>query len=559
MSFSLIHRFLGVLRRLFQSGAQEPDVLTTRIAGSPAFLFKIGYSTALGRHAIATQALAEKPPGTLLLRELSHIWVPSEMSRELVCHECGNEFRPTKSSRGPWVACQGCGDKARYCSTSCRNAHATLHQPICKILGDAATLAARHQCPIDLVYAILALVAKRAVKLSSTSESTIPALLCCDPLAFDAGPEAFSEMLSHSGALNSSAQRSLRGLAASIRERLPEKIRPPIDLFFTWASQINSNSHGLSRASHSNEYFGIGLFPMGSIFNHSCLPNCTYTNEGAQLVFRLLRNVSEGEELCVNYTELYAARDERRAELWASKSFECRCRRCILSPDGHDEVRLIGAEPFVSAVLCDQTKGCYGFLHQCDVINDPVGARGAKWRCSVCHKRCTYGHLLDTHLTPLRDRLHKAMLEYSQEFSDASAASLRDTFESILESALACLHPSHALVFKCYIPLINCCSALKNYTDKERYARSLVGISTAVLPDYPPMANYLEAFAQSLNELVITTPAMPRNLRQAYAQEKIISLRRSLQIYEVCYGIDHLKTVQARDRLRRAESGAKSR
>jgi hypothetical protein len=351
----------------------------------------------------------------------------------------------------------------------------------------------------------------------------------------------------------------LRALAASICDRLPEKMRPPPDIFLMWASQINSNSHGLNRTNAVNESMGFGLFPLGSIFNHSCLPNCTYINEGSQLVFRLLRPVREGEELCVNYTELYAARDERRVELHATKSFECRCRRCTLSPASEEEVRLISAEPLVSAVLCDQTKGCPGLLHPCDVLTDRLGDRSTKWECSVCHERCTYGRILDNHLKPLRDRLQEAMLLYSRGLMDGAAAPLRAAFESLLQSALTRLPASHSLVFNCYLPLINCCSVLKDYLAKETYARALVEMATATLPDYPPLASYLEAFAQSLNERIQTTPGMPRETRATYAMEAFEALQRSLSICQVCYGLNHPKTLQTRDKLRRAGAAAKSR
>lgn len=562
MSLSLIHPLRDALCRVFQSGAKMTtplaDVLTARVAASPEFLFQINHTAALGRHAVATHALAGKPPGTVLLRETGYIWVPADPSRESVCHSCALDFASAQASQSRRVACEGCGGQIHYCSAKCRDERAPLHQPICAILRDAPLLADRHHCPPDLVRALLALVAKRAAISQHSTESQDQESLHSAPLTFEAGPEAFSQMLGHPGALDSASRRSLRALAASICDRLPEEMRPPLNLFLTWASQINFNSHGLNRANSVNESLGFGLFPLGSIFNHSCLPNCTYTNEGPQLIFRLLRPVREGEELCVNYSELYAARDERRAELHASKSFECRCRRCTLSPASEEEASLISAEPLVSAVLCDQTKGCPGLLHPCDVLTDRLGDRSAKWECSICRARCTYGHLLDNHLAPLRDRLQQAMLLYSRGLAGGAAAPLRAAFESLLQSALTRLHPSHALVFNCYLPLINCCSALKDYPAKETYARALVKIATAILPDYPPLANYLEAFAQSLNERIQATPALPRETRAQYAVEAVDALQRSLNICQVCYGATHPKTVQTRDKLRRAEAAAKS-
>ena len=562
MAFSLIQSLRESLARV-QPRAQKTiprdDVLTSRVAASPEFLFQINDTVALGRHAVATAALVGKPPGTVLLREISYIWIPTNQGREAVCHSCALDLASAHPSRSRRVTCEGCGGQTHYCSVKCRDNHAPLHQPICAILRDAPLLADRHHCPPDLVHALLALVAKRAASLQQCAGPPNHEALRSDPLAFEAGPEAFSQMLVHSGALNSESRRSLRALAASICGRLPEEMRPPLDLFLMWASQINSNSHGLNRTNAANESLGFGLFPLGSIFNHSCLPNCTYTNEGPQLVFRLLRPVREGEELCVNYTELYAARDERRAELHATKSFECRCRRCTLSPASEEEARLIRAEPMVSAVLCDQTKGCSGLLHQCDVLTDRLGDRSAKWECSACQARCTYGHVLDNHLKPLRHRLQEAMLLYSRGLTGGAATPIRAAFESLLQSALTRLPASHALVFNCYLPLINCCSVLKDYPAKETYARALVEMATATLPDYPPLANYLEAFAQSLNERIKTTPNMPRETRAKYAMEASEALQRSLSICQVCYGLTHPKTLQTHDKLRRAKVAANSR
>jgi hypothetical protein len=558
MPFSLIRTLHDALCRVFQSGTKGgtrlPDELSARVAASPEFLFQIQHSDALGRHAVATEKLVGKPPGTVLLRETSYIWIPSDAGRETVCHGCALDLAAAQPSRSRRVTCEGCGGQTHYCSAKCRDEHAPPHQPICALLRDAPALADRHHCPPDLVRALIALVAKRAASLQHSSEPPDR-----EALAFEAGPVAFSQMLGHREALDSATRRCLRALAASICSRLPEEIRPPLDLFLMGASQINSNAHGLNRTNSVTESFGFGLFPLGAIFNHSCLPNCTYTNEGPQLVFRLLRPVGEGEELCVNYTELYAARDERRAELQVSKSFECRCRRCTHAPVGAEEIRLIGAEPFVSAVLCDQTKGCPGLLHECDVLSDRLGDRAAKWECSVCHARCTYGNIFDSHLAPLRDRLQQARILYSGGLAGGAAAPLRAIYESLLQAALTHLHPSHALVFNCYLPLINCCSVLKDYSAKESYARDLVEIASATLPDYPPLANYLEAFAQSLNERIQATPSLPRETRKEYAQEAFTALQRALNICEVCYGAAHPKTLQTRNKLRRAEAAAQSR
>jgi hypothetical protein len=65
--------------------------------------------------------------------------------------------------------------------------------------------------------------------------------------------------------------------------------------------KINANAHSLCLSAKRSLAFGLGLFPLIAIFNHSCVPNVVYTNEGAKLVIRVLRPVARGQELCVTH------------------------------------------------------------------------------------------------------------------------------------------------------------------------------------------------------------------------------------------------------------------
>jgi len=358
--------------------------------------------------------------------------------------------------------------------------------------------------------------------------------------------------------IDAAARRCLRTLADSLCDGLPEEQRPPFDLFLKWAAQINANSHGLHRAHKTHEDFGLGLFPLSSLFNHSCIPNCTYTNEGAQMVLRLLRTVDEGEELCVNYVELYAARDERRAELKAGKRFECRCPRCTHSPRNAAETRLLQSELFVSGVLCDQTPGCTGLLRECNVHTDRVGDRSAQWACTACNARCTYGSIADTHLTPLRNSLQSATTLYSEGLTIASAPRIRAAFEAVLKEALVRLPPSHAIVFHCHLPLINCCSTLGDYEAMATHARAVVALADATLPRHLPVANYLAALAKALELSANMRPPLPHALRRQHATEACAAWERALEIYEVCLGAKHPQTARTRAQLLKAQAAAKS-
>ena len=88
-----------------------------------------------------------------------------------------------------------------------------------------------------------------------------------------------------------------------------------VDEVIEFASKINSNSHGIS--DYSIRYnmnatnllpttLGIGLFPLGCIFNHSCCPNVEYVGDKyGRLTFKSTKDVKQGEELFISYIPLF--------------------------------------------------------------------------------------------------------------------------------------------------------------------------------------------------------------------------------------------------------------
>lgn len=75
-----------------------------------------------------------------------------------------------------------------------------------------------------------------------------------------------------------------------------------------------------------------GIFLVGARFNSSCVPNVNnrWETERGQIVFRAVRDITPGEELCVGYGKLLAGRDERREELHRKFNFKCLCEACAL-------------------------------------------------------------------------------------------------------------------------------------------------------------------------------------------------------------------------------------
>ncbi|KZP15840.1 SET domain-containing protein [Athelia psychrophila] len=76
-----------------------------------------------------------------------------------------------------------------------------------------------------------------------------------------------------------------------------------------------------------------GIFLEGSRFNSSCRQNVNncWNARKEVIEFRAVRDIEEGEELCVTYAEDCKTREVRRKTLRQKFHFECQCPVCALS------------------------------------------------------------------------------------------------------------------------------------------------------------------------------------------------------------------------------------
>jgi len=81
---------------------------------------------------------------------------------------------------------------------------------------------------------------------------------------------------------------------------------------------------------------GVGIYPLASLFNHSCEPNCIATFRGKRLFIRTIRSVRAYEELTLSYCDVGLPTPVRLQTLREGYFFTCRCRRCELYVD-HEE------------------------------------------------------------------------------------------------------------------------------------------------------------------------------------------------------------------------------
>ena len=76
-----------------------------------------------------------------------------------------------------------------------------------------------------------------------------------------------------------------------------------------------------------------GLFGLGSIFNHSCQPNCEIAQKmedrSGYGIFQTINEIKEGDELCIQYAGMNDTYQDRQNYLMWVYGFQCQCSKCL--------------------------------------------------------------------------------------------------------------------------------------------------------------------------------------------------------------------------------------
>ena len=80
------------------------------------------------------------------------------------------------------------------------------------------------------------------------------------------------------------------------------------------------------------EPFGIGLYLLGSIFDHSCVPNSTVVFKGRELVIMATQDIPVGEipnVAFISYVNTMDDTNTRQRQQQANWFFKCQCHLCM--------------------------------------------------------------------------------------------------------------------------------------------------------------------------------------------------------------------------------------
>eukprot|EP00698_Gefionella_okellyi_P017949 TRINITY_DN532_c0_g1_i1.p2 TRINITY_DN532_c0_g1~~TRINITY_DN532_c0_g1_i1.p2 ORF type:complete len:492 (+),score=56.36 TRINITY_DN532_c0_g1_i1:74-1549(+) len=454
-----------------------------------------------GRHMVSRR---EFGAGDIVLVERPFVAIVREDCAGEFCHRCFEKIVATSP------AAVG---SFRLCSTRC----ASLVDPafassVAEVEKTFPAIAAASQCEVDLIR----LLAYVAIKGGLA------------PLPSSAGDEISSDVetttLTEIQQLQTNRQYFAAPLikvfseaCSRIHNVIPKEAQSAItpDGLVDVACAINSNSHGLGMHS-SNDPVGVGLLGIGSLFNHSCMPNCVFAaGKDGTVVFRAVRYIPKDEEITVAYCDLYQTRDMRRQALLNTKYFTCACVRCN-EPFAESQDRQL------AGVLCGR-KGCQDSVF----LPEPT-----VYRCENCKRTVPLSEVEDViaNATACAERARNI-------YSTGDRVRARVEFERFMKEHACKLHRMHALTFDVLTPLMNCCARTDDVVGAINHCRTIIAcMERSPLDMSLSIANYWENVADLCQHLASVTPPV---LATRYSKQAKEALAACVRIRTVCCGADH--------------------
>ncbi|GMF19105.1 unnamed protein product [Phytophthora fragariaefolia] len=398
-------------------------------------------------------------------------------------------------------------------------------QCTCEALEEVDLAAAKSGTDVDLLRLLIRILASRSLdaadgKLHADEDGVVRASY--------AGVTDLVHVLDAQGGAWAD---HVRDGAKRILDDLPDECHLPVEEIVVLAAQINENAYSLDALDEKHLVAAVGLFPICGLINHSCQPNCTWSNAGDGIMeVRALREIQEGEEITLSYIDIDKERAERRKELRETKHFDCHCERCATPLSESVDRYLEGFRCPRCSVK--STDGKDWLLAQ---VED-------KLVCSDCQLDVPVAAVASAVITA-RTTLAKAKQSLNQfKYTDVATqlAGLSKGVE--VRGQVIPFHRSHGIAIAVARVLSDAYIKLGNVVRAYELRKQLLRALELVAWRYHlPLALAHFEYAEALRRMLLhpTTP-LPEDLdRDALQQEMRASYQASSDICAVCLGKPH--------------------
>lgn len=334
----------------------------------------------IGRHAVATRNIE---PGEILVVEKPHCSFLLAEYRLTHCHLCMSKiFVPIPSK------CQVCSYLA-YCSISCRDADAKIHEHECAVLPSLWMSQTSVTCFLAL-RAITQRSFEELIKLKDKLKSSKGRFEISPQRPYRPDDfEAYYGLVTHEDKRTAEDILHRTYIAVWLLRLLklsryfPEDVKTPDtaeakpsedelfigSLILHGLMLLQFNAHEISElkiprgektlAKAKSTFIGGGIFPTLALFNHSCNPGIIRYFIGTTMVVRAVRTIAAGEDISENYGPIFTVSPEaeRNRTLRWQYWFDCNCEACA----GHWPL-LDGIDPTILRFKCDTGPECGNIL-----------------------------------------------------------------------------------------------------------------------------------------------------------------------------------------------------
>lgn len=196
-------------------------------------------------------------------------------------------------------------------------------------------------------------------------------------------------------------------------------------LYLTTNNEISGKQACALNLASTCIFFLLGLYAIGCIVEHSCLPNCHFTfdkKNGFKLTVRAAKDIHKGEHIATCYSNITWGTQQRQQQLQEMKYFRCSCKRC------EDPIEL--GTHFSSLKCLGMDDG-----EKCDGLQDPLRSH-EEWTCNKCPARVS--------AEEVSDLMNKVGDEVDNTMQNAATV---PAIETLMEKLALFLHPNHYHMF----------------------------------------------------------------------------------------------------------------
>ena len=311
-----------------------------------------GQQTAASTHGGYRRAIAPNnlQPGDIVNAETAFGFQILKDYSSQYCSNCCTKFAHAgiKGNR-----CTGGCQYTYYCHRQCQLEHFQIHKHTCKRYSKIIQTAFRDyrkharnpNKPFDYedfmlcrnVYIKYCVQAKVPIKEKRVTDLPIPIEMesLVPPLQFDDSSKTTTE---DEDGINDDKHED-RLLARIVCQSFDMIEGSAADFarnfFYNLLQKFKQNNFGIQNSLQT--VVASGIYPFGSILNHSCTPNCILTYQGNRQIIRVIQSVSKGNELFHSYTDLCHPTSVRQNRLQDGYGFKCQCERCLCSAQQYPE------------------------------------------------------------------------------------------------------------------------------------------------------------------------------------------------------------------------------